>query len=51
VRSVWLEPVRRNRLRSRLNVISSYRDRFVAFDLTTRVHDPGLYSLRSSSLR
>ncbi|MFN2452829.1 MAG: glycoside hydrolase family 2 protein [Pyrinomonadaceae bacterium] len=46
VRSVWLEPVERNRLRSRLNVISSYRDRFVAFDLTTRVHDPGLYTLR-----
>lgn len=46
VRSVWLEPVRRNRLRSRLNVISSWRDRFVAFDLTTRVHDPGLYALR-----
>ena len=46
VRSVWLEPVKRNRLRSRVNVISSYRDRFVAFDLTTRVHDPGLYGLR-----
>ncbi len=46
VRSVWLEPVERNRLRSRLNVISSFRDRFVAFDLTTRIHDPGLYSLR-----
>lgn len=46
VRSVWLEPVNRNRLRSRLNVISSYRDRFVAFDFTLRVHDPGLYKLR-----
>lgn len=46
VRSVWLEPVERNRLRSRLNVISSFRDNFVSFDLTTRVHDPGLYSLR-----
>ncbi|MDQ3557071.1 MAG: glycoside hydrolase family 2 [Gemmatimonadota bacterium] len=46
VRSVWVEPVQRNRLRSRLDVISSYRDRFVAFDLTTRIHDPGLYALR-----
>jgi beta-galactosidase/beta-glucuronidase len=46
VRSVWLEPVERNRLRSRLNVISSFRDNFVSFDLTTWVHDPGLYSLR-----
>lgn len=46
VRSVWLEPVQRNRLRSRLDVISSYRDRFVAFDLTTRIHDPGVYALR-----
>jgi beta-galactosidase/beta-glucuronidase len=46
VRSVWIEPVERNRLRSRLNVISDYRDRFVSFDLTTRIHDPGLYHLR-----
>jgi hypothetical protein len=46
VRSVWLEPIERNRLRSRLNVLSSHRDRFVAFDFTTRVHDPGAYTLR-----
>jgi len=46
VRSVWIEPVERNRLRSRLDVLSSFRDRFVAFDLTTRIHDPGLYTLR-----
>ena len=46
VRSVWVEPVQRNRLRSRLDVVSNYRDRFVAFDLTTRIHDPGLYALR-----
>jgi Glycosyl hydrolases family 2, sugar binding domain/Glycosyl hydrolases family 2/Glycosyl hydrolases family 2, TIM barrel domain len=46
VRSIWLEPVERNRLRSRVNVISSYRDRFVAFDLTCRIHDPGVYTLR-----
>ncbi|HEX8271660.1 MAG TPA: glycoside hydrolase family 2 TIM barrel-domain containing protein [Longimicrobiaceae bacterium] len=46
VRSVWLEPVQRNRLRSRLDVLSSYRDAFVAFDLTTRIHDPGVYGLK-----
>ena len=46
VRSVWLETVERNRLRSRLNVLSSHRDRFVSFDFTTRIHDPGLYRLR-----
>lgn len=46
VRSVWLEPVERNRLRSRLDVISSHRHRFVSFDFTPRVHDPGLYTLR-----
>lgn len=46
VRSVWLEPVQRNRLRSRLDVVSNHRDRFVSFDLTTRVHDPGVYTLK-----
>ena len=46
VRSVWIEPVERNRLRSRLDVLSSYRDRFVSFDFTTRTHDPGDYRLR-----
>ncbi len=46
VRSVWLEPVERNRLRSRLGVISTVEDRLVEFVLTTRVHDPGAYSLR-----
>jgi beta-galactosidase/beta-glucuronidase len=45
VRSIWIEPVERNRLRSRLGVLSSYRDRFVSFDLTTYTHDPGLYDL------
>lgn len=38
VRSVWIEPVERNRLRSRLNVVSSLGDRVVEFDLTTRTH-------------
>ncbi len=46
VRSVWLEPVERNRLRSRLGVISTVEDRLVEFVLTTRVHDPGDYTLR-----
>lgn len=46
VRSVWIEPVGRNRLRSRMGVISSLRDHLVEFDLTTRVHDAGLYRLR-----
>ncbi|MEJ7617771.1 MAG: sugar-binding domain-containing protein [Pyrinomonadaceae bacterium] len=48
VRSVWIEPVGRNRLRSRLNVISSFRDRFVGFDFTLRIRDPGTYTLPSS---
>jgi len=45
VRSVWIEPVERNRLRSRLGVECNVRDRIVGFDLTTRVHDPGVYKL------
>lgn len=46
VRSIWLEPVERNRLRSRLNVLSRVTDQVVEFNLTTRVHDPGSYTLR-----
>ncbi len=46
VRSVWLEPVERNRLRSRLGLISTIEDNLVEFNLTTRVHDAGLYTLR-----
>ena len=46
VRSVWLETVGRNRLRSRLGVISNLRDRLVEFDFTTRIHKAGLYRLR-----
>jgi hypothetical protein len=45
VRSVWLEPVERNRLRSRLGVISHIEDHVVEFALTTRIHDPGIYTL------
>jgi hypothetical protein len=46
VRSVWLEVVERNRLRSRLSVISTVEDRLVEFNFTTRVQDPGSYTLR-----
>ena len=45
VRSVWLEPVERNRLRSRMDVSSQIEGQIVDFDLTTRVHDPGPYTL------
>ena len=46
VRSVWIEPVGLNRLRSRLGVTSSLRDRLVEFDFTTRVHESGIYRIR-----
>ncbi|MBA2504089.1 MAG: glycoside hydrolase family 2 [Pyrinomonadaceae bacterium] len=48
VRSVWIEPIERNRLRSRLSVVSVIEDHLVRFDLTTRIHDPGIYTLRLS---
>lgn len=43
VRSVWLETVERNRLRSRVGVVSVIEDNLVRFNLTTRIHDPGDY--------
>lgn len=46
VRSVWLETVERNRLRSRFGVVSVVEDQLVRFNLTTRIHDPGYYTLR-----
>jgi hypothetical protein len=46
VRSVWLEAVERNRLRSRFGVVSVVEDQLVRFNLTTRIHDPGQYTLR-----
>jgi hypothetical protein len=46
VRSVWLETVERNRLRSRFGVVSVVEDQLVRFNLTTRIHDPGLYTLQ-----
>jgi hypothetical protein len=45
VRSVWVEQVNRNRLRSRLGVISSLRANLVEFDFTTLIHEPGVYRL------
>jgi len=46
VRSVWIETVERNRLRSRIGVISVVEDYLVRFNLTTRIHDPGVYTIR-----
>ncbi|HEX8313501.1 MAG TPA: glycoside hydrolase family 2 TIM barrel-domain containing protein [Flavisolibacter sp.] len=46
VRSVWLETVERNRLRSRVGVVSIVEDNLVRFNITTRIHDPGNYVLR-----
>lgn len=46
VRSVWLETVERNRLRSRVGVISVIEDSLVRFGLTTRIHDPGDYTIK-----
>jgi len=46
VRSIWLETVERNRLRSRVGVVSTVEDRLVRFTITTRIHDPGDYVIR-----
>jgi beta-galactosidase/beta-glucuronidase len=46
VRSIWLEPVERNRLRSRIGVVSVVEDSLVRFNITTRIHDPGQYTIR-----
>lgn len=46
VRSVWLETVERNRLRSRLGVFSVIEENLVRFNLTTRIHDSGMYTIR-----
>jgi beta-galactosidase/beta-glucuronidase len=46
VRSVWLEPVERNRLRSRLSVAAAVADGLLDVQVTTRVHDAGAYRLR-----
>ena len=46
VRSIWLEQVERNRLRSRVGVVSIVEDNLVRFNITTRIHNPGLYTIR-----
>jgi hypothetical protein len=46
VRSIWLEPVSRNRLRSRIGVVSIVEDNLVRFNLTTRIHDAGEYTIK-----
>jgi hypothetical protein len=46
VRSVWIEPVERNRLRSRVAVRSELDARRLEVDLTFRIQDPGLYRVR-----
>jgi beta-galactosidase/beta-glucuronidase len=50
VRSVWIEQVNRNRLRSRIGVNSSLRGNLVEFDVTTLIHEPGVYRLKLSVL-
>ncbi len=46
VRSVWIEPVGRNRLRSRVGVVSQIEDNLMRVNVTTRIHDPGDYVIR-----
>lgn len=46
VRSIWLELVERNRLRSRVGIDSVIEDQLVRFNMSTRIQDPGLYTLR-----
>jgi beta-galactosidase/beta-glucuronidase len=46
VRSIWLETVERNRLRSRVGVVSLIEDNLVRFTFTTRIHDPGAYTIK-----
>jgi len=47
-RSIWLEAVERNRLRSRIGAVATVEDRFARFNVTTRIHDPGEYIIRLS---
>ena len=46
VRSIWLESVERNRLRSRVGVVSMVEEKMVRLNLTTRIHDPGAYTVK-----
>lgn len=45
VRSIWLETVERNRLRSRVSVVNVLEDNLIRLDLTTHIHDPGEYKI------
>jgi hypothetical protein len=51
VRSIWIEIVERNRLRSRVGVISIVEDNLVRFNLTTRIHDAGNYTIRLNAYK
>jgi beta-galactosidase/beta-glucuronidase len=42
---VWLEPIERNRLRTRVGVFTHIERPMAEFTLTLRVHDPGRYPL------
>lgn len=46
VRSIWIENIERNRLRSRIGVVSNVVDQLVRFTVTSRIHDPGLYRVK-----
>jgi beta-galactosidase/beta-glucuronidase len=46
IRSIWLETVERNRLRSRIGVVSVVEDDLVRFNVTTRIQHPGKYTIR-----
>ncbi len=46
VRDIWIETVERNRLRSRVGVVSIVEDKLVRFTLTLRIHDAGDYIIR-----
>jgi hypothetical protein len=49
VRSIWIEPVLRNRLRSRLGVISTIEEGMVEFIMSIRARDGGNYTLSISA--
>jgi beta-galactosidase/beta-glucuronidase len=46
VRSIWIENVAKNRLRSRIGVVSDVEDNLVRFNLTTRIQNPGKYKIQ-----
>jgi beta-galactosidase/beta-glucuronidase len=46
VRSIWIENVEKNRLRSRIGVVSDVEDHLVRFNMTTRIQNPGKYKIQ-----